>query len=315
MFTFADYKKLKTEVRTIATRYWAEVVMRRLGVTKPNQILAKHLGDAITSTPGWSNNSSRFWNRMCKGAALLKENNANKTDALLPGTKAIFTHPLWQLLDHDRFDYAFNNMVLLALAPEIRDRLFKANSDGCLERKSRVSTKTAQLFFSLNSLDGLTCLLALSLEARSEASPAKQLRYEMGAMNIFLRLATLTEIKVVAEPIYKLMSNLFNQSPHDIKRITALDMSLPIPTKIVPEQFPVIQRAIRYYETVLMLATDKGLLRVDRREKEIFLSQVTHLNVADLLVALVSIGQTPEQESYECIQLSKVMDKVSKFRK
>ena len=289
MFTFSDYKRLKPGIRAVATRYWAEVVKERLGVATPNQILAKHLGEEATATPGWSNNTSRFWNRILKGQALLRENSADKTDILLPGTKAIFTHPLWQLLDCENFNQVLANRVLLTLSPDIRDRIFKVCSDGSMQRKPKVNSKTAELFFSLNSLDALTCLLTLSLEARNKGSLRTQLWFEVGVTQVFFRMATITELKAVATQVYGLISNLFNRNAEDIKRISAYDKSLPVPTRIFPAQYPQIQRALSYFDIILTLAADKGLIGEHPQDKAIFLNQVNHTNIADILMALVSI--------------------------
>lgn len=314
MFTFSDYKKLKPDIRAIATRYWAEVVKQRLGVTTPNQILAKHLGEEVTSIPGWSNNSSRFWNRMLQGKALLRENNADKTEGLLPGTKAIFTHSLWQLLGSNSFEQVFINKVLLSLSPEIRGCIFKVNSDGSLHRKTTLSTKTAQFICSSNSLDALTCLLALTLEAKKQGRLPVQRHYEMGVMSIFFRMAALTGLKVVAMQVYELISNIFNQSADDIKRITAYDESLPIPSRILPAQYPQTQRALEYLETILTLATQKRLIGEGDKERAIFLNQINHTNIADMLMELVSVEQKFELIGTSNTVLSKVLREVKKHR-
>ncbi|MDP4535507.1 hypothetical protein Q3O60_04790 [Alkalimonas collagenimarina] len=315
MFTFSDYKKLEPDIRAIATRYWTEVVKQRLGVTTPNQILAKHLGEEITSIPGWSNNSSRFWNRMLQGKALLRENNADKTDGLLPGTKAIFTHSLWQLLGSNSFEQVFINKVLLSLSPEIIGCLFKTNSDGSMHRKTTLSTKTVQFLCSLNSLDALTCLLALSLAARNEGQLSIQLRYERGALSVFLRMVTLTELKIVAVPLYDLMSYAFNQNDNDAKRVSALHKSLPIPTRILPSQDSNIARALSSYKIILTLAKEKGLICDNFQEQLILLNQINHANIADILMEIVAVERQRGAECIRNIALSNALTEIEKHRR
>lgn len=157
MFLFRDYKKLSRMIRSLATRYWAEVVKAQLGAECPNQVLAAHLNPNDTRTAGWSNNTSRYWNRMLRGEPASRENNVNATETILPGTKAILIHPLWHLLGATDITHNLLMRVFLALPASLHSKLYETAPNGLIYRKRSFNKRFLIHLSALNSLDALTC--------------------------------------------------------------------------------------------------------------------------------------------------------------
>lgn len=291
MFSFKNYKKLNYTVRSITTRYWAEVIKGLLGADCANQILAAHKNPNGTMVPGWSNNMSRYWNRMLRGEPASRENNVNITESILPGTKAIFSHPLWHLLGATDITHKLLMQVFLALPVFFHSKLYETAPNGLIYRKRTVNKRFLIHLSSLNSLDALTCLLALALEAKLEGNQNYLLRYEMGVIKVLLRLSVLSEIKFIYGGLYQSISARMNQSQSDLERLSTHDFRLMPPLRILPDDRFNIDRAVAIYSNALEIASKVGLVSDKKEQQFLFLYSVNHVDLGKVCVELNSLMQ------------------------
>ena len=287
MFTFSDYKALPKDIRSTATKYWAEVVKKRLGALSPNEVLAAHLNSSETSISGWSNNKSRYWNRALRGQPVSRESNIDRTEALLPGTKFLLQHPIWQILSSFNYDESLYNKALLSLMPSIRDKLYIFDSLGSFARQRHYPRSLENFFRSHTSLDALTCLIILGLEARHNKSELAQVRLKIGIMKQFYSLATSTEFEYVSETVFRHTSELFNQTRKDLNRISIFDFQTIAPCRILPHEKVDINTAINCYQVLLSLAIDKGYVSDNSEEKVKFLNSIDPWSIGDTLMLLM----------------------------
>lgn len=291
MFSFRDYKKLNYTVRSMATRYWAEVIKGLLGAVCANQILAAHKSPNETRVPGWSNNTSRYWNRMLRGEPASREINVNFTETVLPGTKAILTHPLWHLLGATDITHKLLMKVFLALPASFHSKVYGTAPNGLMCRKRVINKKFLVYLSALNSLDALTCLLALALEAKLEENQKYLPWYEMGVIKVLLRLSVLTEIQFIYGDLYRSISALMNQSQSDIERLSAHDIRLTPPLRIIPADWFDINHSVALYRQVLEIASNLGLVSDKENHKFLFLYSVNHVDLDSLYVDLLLLSQ------------------------
>lgn len=286
MFSFRDYKKLDYTVRSMATRYWAEVIKGLLGAQCANQILAAHMNPNETMVPGWSNNTSRYWNRMLRGEPASREINVNITESILPGTKAILTHPLWQLIGATDISHKLLMKVFLALPAHFHSKIYETTPNGLIYRKRVNNKKFIVHLAALNSLDALTCLLALAFEERLEGTQKYLLTYEMGVLKVLLRLSVLTEIKFIYVDLYQAISGLMNQSQSDLERLSTHDIHLRPPLRILPANWFDISHSVALYTRVLEMAAILRLVSNREDHKFLFLYSVNHVDLDSLCAEL-----------------------------
>lgn len=288
MFVFSEYKKLTRETQSMATRYWAEVVKNQLGADCPNQILAAHLKREETAIPGWSNNSSRYWNKRLKGMPASRESKIDQTESILPGSKAVLLHPLWQLVDVNKHDDILLNKVLLALPPGLHSRLFKSDASGVMRRKKTVRNKFLVKLYSMNSLDALACLLALALEARAKNIQHDLNNYEMGLLKVFLRLSVLTELNVIYPSLYKRISCIFNQTSADLDRIKFVRPDKDLSVQIMPDSWVSIKILVNSYSWALNAAIKRGIVADCQKDKFVFLYSINHISFHEVQTDLAN---------------------------
>lgn len=260
----------------MATQYWTEVVKQQLVADCPNQILAAHLSPDETAVPGWSNNSSRYWNRKFKGEPASRESKIDQTDIIVPGSKAILLHPLWHLLDANEHSDQLLNRALLALPSEMHTKLFQSSSNGTIRRRKDPHRKFLIKLYSMNSLDALACIFALALEDRSNVSQLRSNNYEMGLLKIFLRLSVLTELKVICRPLYNRISDIFNHSEIDLRRLKPVHLRQSLPLQIFPHEWLSIDRLITAYVDLIDTALKVGIIADSQHEKLLLLYSTNH---------------------------------------
>lgn len=279
MYTFSNYKKLDNETRSMATRYWAEVVKNKLGASCPNQILEAHLEKEVTAVAGWSNNSSRFWNRMLKGHPVSLERKVDETDKLLPGTKSLLIHPLWQLMGEAGKSQQGINMALLALPIEFRSMLFVTSPSGDVTRKTKLTSRQEQKLFSMTSMDCLACFLGIGLEARLQANFSKLRIYEMGLLKVLLRLVATGELGSIGARLHSAIENLFFTTQDDFDRVDGGEYSLPIPTRILPYGYKFLTRWMLAYKTSHELSVALNWITTSSEDKLYLHYLVNHVSI------------------------------------
>lgn len=279
MLNFSDFKKLSRDIRSVATQYWAHTVKLRLGANCPNQILAALKSDKETLSPGWSNNSSRFWNRMLKGEPVTWVQHVEQTEALLPGSASVLLHPLWFLLDCSPGELDKIKTIVFSMPFEFQTCFLKRNDDGSISFK-RATKKFIKKQLSSNSLDSIAFFMVLNLIFRSDYN-------EMLLMKSFMRLSVMSEFGLVAETFYKILAEKYND-PKD-RSLRRTDLFFDIPIRIVPYATSNVSGWIFKYNTSIELACELGIIGPDTLSKTKFIHAINHSEMNGLIFGLQSM--------------------------
>ena len=225
---------------------------------------------------------------MLKGEPASRESKIDQTEGILPGTKAVLLHPLWQLVDMKEHDDILLNKALLALPPELHSRLFKSDASGVMSRKKTVRNKFLVKLYSMNSLDALACLLALALEARVKNSRHDLSHYEMALLKVFLRLSVVTELNVIYPSLYKRISCIFNQTAIDFFRLKSSRPDKDLPVQIMPDSWVSIRMLVNLYSLALNTAMNIGVVADCQKEKFVFLYSINHTSFHEVRTDLAN---------------------------
>ena len=169
--------------------------------------------------------------------------------------------------------------------------------------------------FKMNSLDALTCVFALALEARSKNNPHEQKNFEMGFLKIFLRLSALTELRVIYKPLYKRISEIFNQSLADDDRLTLVVDEHNLPLQIVPNDWVDIDSMVDSYLDVLASAKKLGLVSGCQKEKRLFLYTINHTNFRDVQHDLAALANMGLDDSHLVGHTRKTIERFNRYLK
>lgn len=272
MYSFRDYSQLNDSVRSVASRYWAEVIKQRVGATCANQVLAAHLSDEITSVPGWSDNYSRFWNRIFDGKPVAREGKVNESDKVVPGTKSLLLHPLWQLLNTSEHDTASLIEALEAIPYELHSKIIERKQSGEPIIKETLHPKVWKKLFGLTSIDCLLVWLVLAKKAQIEANAPALIQFEMNILRVYFRLVVLTEFSAITTPLYELIAVFLD--PDDFhSRISSLNQ---LPVCILPSKAFSPEKLANRLKGMLQDLVIAGIIDDSIRSKELFLYCINH---------------------------------------
>lgn len=278
MYTFEDYKRLDKGIRAIATQYWVEVILRRLNVQNPNQLPSAHAPTSERMTPDWLSSQSRFWYRKKQGNPVGQERIVNQIESFLPGTKRWLLHPFWQYLNcKDASTFLKNSdKMLLSLNLEFSKYLFR--SDPILGRVRRAGTdRFVKRVGATNNLDSLTCLLILTSERITSNNAS--LICELNALKMFLRMATVWEMKSVAYDVYQILARRLDALPRDKKRLYPLNERLSIPFGFVSVPEETFDDWLNYYSELMKRAIAERKIDNTDDEKLLYLYRVNHSSI------------------------------------
>ncbi|MCP3865133.1 MAG: hypothetical protein GY923_12005 [Aestuariibacter sp.] len=286
MYNFSDYKLLKNPVRSIASRYWSEVIRQRLGATCANQILAAHLDDHSKSTPGWSENSSRFWNHMLSGKPAGIESKVEQSEKIAPGTKNILLHPLWQLINSKSPDEEHLLDVLAALPYELHSRLITRDLNGQRSFKKKIHPKTKRNLFEMTSIDSLTIWLVLVKREQLAGTSEIPCPSEVHVIRVFFRLVVLNEFSVITTDLYHLISEFFGKdSAH-----SATETYNQLPIEVLPVNLCSPEQIATMLQRTLAALAGANFIEDSPEGKERFLRSINHSNSHNLLQDLVLLA-------------------------
>src|SRR5690606_19897399 len=108
--TLAHYRKLTTEIKALATKYWLAIVLERLQLENLNQLslfIANREGITLSAQC-----SASFLYKKWQGSPIDNEIKIKLIDELVPGASRCLTNPIWQLLDNPKPDLVFTNSIL-----------------------------------------------------------------------------------------------------------------------------------------------------------------------------------------------------------
>ena len=296
-YSFSDYKKLSPDTRSLVTRYWAEVVKESLGARCPNQILKMHLTPEETAEPDWASNKTRFWSNKLKGQPVTREIKVDQTECIVPGTKSIFTNPLWHLIGTTDHDISTITRALTSVGPQLHPRLFRVNQAGHTIRKPRIAPETKRLLFASNSLNSLACTFALTLEAKMLGNRSDSSDLERILLKLLLRLSTVTELSAIQEPLYNAISASLNRTAKDLERLESSFMDCGLPHFFYPNDVIEGKRLVSCYLDILQKAIRAGLVKDARKEKLFFLYTLNHTGFYEVWndIDLLAEGRITEE--------------------
>lgn len=278
MYTFEDYKGLAKGIRALATQYWVEVILRRLNAQNPNQLSSAYVSGNEQLRPEWLSNQSRFWYRKKQGSPVGQERIVDQAEKFLPGTKRWLLHPFWQFLnceDAQSFQKQTDKM-LLSLNLDFSRYLFKY--DPLLGRVRKTATdRFVKKLGTANNLDALTCLLILSAERI--ASQNNSLTCELNALKMFLRMATVREMKHVSYDVYKILARKLSGLSIGNERRHLLNEGLLIPLQFIPVPAEVFENWLSCYSELMQNAITLGKVSSSDDDKLSYLYQVNHSSI------------------------------------
>lgn len=279
MYSFRDYKKLNIPARSAASRYWGEVIKNKVGATCANQILAAHLSDEITSVPGWSDNYSKFWNRILAGKPVSREFKVNESELILPGTKVLLLHPLWQLLNTHLHDVDSLVKVLKALPYELHSKVIDRSINGKMKIKEKLHSKVQGRLFTLTSIDSLVIWLVLAKKAQLVGDTNRIKILEINILRVYFRLVIMTEFSAITTPLYTLIVEFMekNDSSSNIGYFNDL------PTEILPIKIVKPEKIATTLKAVLQALIDAGIIENTSQSREVFLFSINHSNSHNLI--------------------------------
>lgn len=293
-----ERRALNHKVRVIASRFYISAIKCKAGVTSLHQI-PQHIRTQFGNDPyaSWLEEKLRPLYKNVRGAKINKTQSKELIESLerfFPGTRQNLDLPLWALM-----------MERSPTQRKLNDTLGETKIAGLFKtddtREDFPDEKQILRIGQLNTLDALTCLLALLQESKLKWShPCSWTRSE--AFQLFFRLAIFQPVRDVAFEMFSILNkNFFDYTyPHGV---------LYLPFFHGLENSDNFNFCLQEHDRILKLALELKLVDNNEREKLSFLYCIDVGPKVEIIRALNKIQNTGAATPQEYSLLSKLKRK------
>lgn len=301
--------------RKLATILWVRDIQTRLGGLSLGAIEKWFLKKEFASNSVfWENYSKRFYQYL-NGVKTPSQQYIDEIDKALPGTRTIFSHPLWQILDKPQADLEEINEWMLELEPRVYNRLFKESKrHGISKRRAIGGCVCIGNIGRISTLGALAALLMLMREAELNKQYEMYIDTKWEVQNILCRMATFQPIHEVAELLNDLVDRRF------IARNNPLPASLKIPGTdeypvcyIGPRRKPGILAEACINTHVLLCSIISGLVKMEQKAQLDYLFLLQQFTKRDALIDSLILDLSNHTED-ACAKSPITLEKIRRAR-
>jgi len=214
--------------------------------------------DDQSNADWWEKSSGRLYKNSNGKTKVRDVKFINKIEDLLPGTKKILSHPVWNILSNPEASLFELYSYMRAFPIDMQTKLFKVEKETNNYQRIKIKSITVDYLSKRNNLDALACLLMMIREAEITKQIDAYISCKWRVHHLFCRLATFQPLKSMANIIYDLIfdhfiykndplpKSLSNVIVENRPHIYQIPQKYPIP-KFLNENLEIISLAIEHH--------------------------------------------------------------------
>lgn len=203
---------LKRQVGLIKTQTYFNEVKQRSGGQSYGKLQKRFLKRPWETDDEFTDSNSRVFYKYASGETILKNVKlVSDIEREFPGTKMVFTHPLWFILENPLSDFGTLDKNFRKLDPDIHSILFKKDheTNTYVRKELREQRRPRYYIDLLNNLDTLLCFLMIIKESEIQGKWVGCIESKWFALGTLLRLSLFAPLNKVAYKLYNIIDEYF----------------------------------------------------------------------------------------------------------